>query len=255
MRDNRITKNQVKLIHSLKQKKFRQKYNKYTLEGEKLVLDLIRLNPSAIEMLVFTEPFAEKHADLLSSVDINTCLASTNDMKRMSQFKHASNILALSSLSSFPRLLKIPASGRFIYLEQIQDPGNLGTIIRTADWFGYDGVLLSEGSVDLYNSKVIQSSMGSVFRMPTMSVNLDELSTCDLPCIATSLQGSDLSTYSFPGSFVLAFGNEGQGLSEAVLDLCSKHLLISDQFTKGAESLNISMSAAVCMFAESAQRL
>ena len=251
----RISKNQVKFIQSIKQKKYRQKYNKYSIEGHKIVLDLLGNSSVLIDMIVGTEKWIEENEISLRRFDGNIVISSDKNMEMMSQFKSPSPVLILCSKSDENEIAAgvldlaswSDSTGKFVYLEDIQDPGNLGTIIRTADWYGMDGVFLSKGSVDIHNSKVIQSSMGSVFRIPTRYIDSVEFEALKFSKIATTLQGKELSSFEFPESFIICMGNEGQGLKRETIEKCSENVLISDAFTKGAESLNVAISAAILM--------
>ncbi len=251
----RISKNQVKYIQSLKLKKYRQKYNKYTIEGHKIISDLVSESRVQLDWLVASEKWLSNNQSLLQELSSEILIASEKQMEMMSQFKSASPVLILCSTKAENRiafdtedLAVWPVkSGRYLYLEDLQDPGNVGTIFRTADWYGMDGIFLSENCVDVQNSKVIQSSMGSVFRLPYRYISAKEFETLKFSKIATSLQGQELSTFTFPENYIICLGNEGQGLRAETKENCQENILISNQFTLGAESLNVAISAAIVM--------
>lgn len=253
----KISKNQVKFIQSIKLKKNRQKYNKYSIEGHKIISDLISEGSVLIDLIVGTEKWLSENTVLLGRFDGNILSSSEKNMEMMSQFKSAAPVLILCSNSdenrigsSFENLLEWPVNtGKYLYVEDIQDPGNLGTIFRTADWYGMDGLFLSSSSVDIQNSKVIQSSMGSVFRVPCRYISDEEFAALKFSKIATTLQGNDLSDFNFPDHFIICMGNEGRGLRPKTVESCDENILITKQHSLGAESLNVAISAAVLMHA------
>ena len=254
MDTGKITKNQVKFLQSLKLKKYKQKYNKYTMEGEKIVLDLLSFNSNLIDKVILTEQAFEKHSAVILEFPSKLLIATSKNMEMMSQLKKPSSMMALCNIDNTTTLPDKLIPGRYIYLENIQDPGNLGTILRTADWFGYDGMILSNQSVDIYNQKVIQSSMGSFFRMKHAYVDADKFASIELPKIATTLSGENLQEFQFPEHFILCMGNEGQGLQESTVAICDSNILILDNYSLGAESLNVSISASIFMHTEAISR-
>lgn len=135
---------------------------------------------------------------------------------------------------------EIPPQGQFIYCDRIQDPGNLGTIIRTALGFGLSGVIVSQGTTDPFSPKVVRSSMGAVFRLPII------MSECitELPIIVAEPKGENIRQYTPPQDYVLVIGNEGQGVLADILAKAKQKLAIPIQF----ESLNAAVAAAICMY-------
>ena len=156
-----LSKNKLKLIQSLKLVKYRQKYNKILVEGLKICLDILKLYSDQIEEIFIEENWAEEHLDSLGDTQFESI--SRKEMSVISQLKNPSPILIICKLKA-PSLPDIENIGKgALYFDGIRDPGNMGTIIRTADWFGVGEIWCSEDCVDLYNQKVIQASMGSIF--------------------------------------------------------------------------------------------
>jgi TrmH family RNA methyltransferase len=244
---NRITNKQVKFLQSLKQKKYRQKYNKYTIEGPKLVKELISQQSSIIDYCITTEDYAAKNMEWLSD-QANVLIANSKQIEMMSSMKNAPFILALGSVDDQLELRAFAQNGRYLYLEHAQDPGNMGTMIRTAAWFGMDGVLIGEGSTEIWNQKVIQASMGAVFKIKHKVLSLEMLQEIELPIISTSLNGEKLKDFNWPEGFILCLGNEGKGITDELNELANHSLLIESHNNKGAESLNVASSASILLY-------
>ncbi len=248
MQFTKITNKQVKFLQSLKQKKYRQKYNKYTIEGEKIVTEIVSEQPKYIDYLVSTEDYAETHYDFMTTVDAQVLIASSKHMEMMSSMKSAPALIALGNVNEDLELRAFAQNGRYLFLEHAQDPGNMGTMIRTAAWFGMDGVLIGEGSTEWWNQKVIQSSMGAVFKMKHKVIARKDLESCGLPIIVTSLQGENLKNFKWPTSYVICLGNEGKGITNELADMSTHNVFIESNNNKGAESLNVASSAAIILY-------
>jgi len=243
-----ITNQQVKFIRSFKQKKFRQKYNKYTIEGTKLVLDLLNYNSSLIDFIVINADFNEID---LSEYNVTVYLASAKNLSSISQFKNASSILAVCNMDSGLELRENLKAGKYFYLEDLQDPGNVGTIFRTAHWFSFDGILLSENTVDVYNHKVIQSSMGSLFKIKHKYLSEDEFWALKPKKIGTAMHGTEIGDYSYPESYIIMLGNEGAGLKARTISACDEIITIPGNKDEQGESLNVAISAAIISYTTS----
>lgn len=226
-----ITHQQIKFIHSLKMKKNRSDF--FVVEGEKMVSELIN-SDYEIEAIYHTSDVNISHS--------KSEHVSSKEMDRMSHFKSASSILALVKKPLSIR--QLDESKLQIILDDIRDPGNLGTIIRIADWFGIDAVFCSENSVDVYNSKTIQSSMGSIFRVAVSYIDIEkELQHFNSPIIGTVLDGENLYETTLPKSGIILIGSESHGISSNVKSLLS-HSVKIPQFGK-AESLNAAVACGI----------
>ena len=253
-----ISKNRIKYIQSLQTKKMRDEEQLYLIEGAKLVNAYLH---SGIR-LKFLAALPE-YIDLLSprekaSIDeIET--ASIKDLDRMSGLKTPHNAIAVVSFPvGLPDPMKITGS-MLIALESVQDPGNLGTIIRAAAWFGFGYIVCSLNCADVYNPKVIQASMGALLNVTVCSHDLlhllDEARKKEVPVYGTYLEG--VSVYeSKPGNKgIILFGNESRGISDDLIPFITTRLLIPKftSSTHGVESLNVGMAASV-IFSEFARR-
>ena len=232
-----VSKNQIKLITSLKQKKFRETHQLFIAEGEKVISELINAD-FELENLFVTESIfneiSEPKKAIISTVDLKkiTCLTTPN------------NCLAL---------FKIPVekiqkeTGLKVALDDIRDPGNLGTIIRLCDWFGVSELICSAATVDLYNPKVVQATMGSIARVTVIYVDLvSYLSKTNLPIYGTFMDGKNVYSEKLYENAILLLGNEGNGISDTVKKLVTHKIAIprfGDQ--QKTESLNVASATAI----------
>ena len=241
-----ISKNQVKYIRQLELKKYRKREGLFVAEGPKVVGDLLRrYTPKAV--------FATKA--WTSSTDVAlSCLTlvTEEELQRISFLQHPQQVLALFPIPTFhlpPSTFHLPPSTLSLALDGVQDPGNLGTIIRIADWFGIDTIFCSEGTVDTWNPKVVQATMGSIARVHLIYIDtmqlLDSLPK-DFPVYGTFLDGENIYTQELSQQGLIVMGNEGNGISDAVRARVTHKLLIPD-FHKGptADSLNVAIATAI----------
>ena len=234
-----ISKNQLKYIRQLEQKKYRRREGVFVAEGTKVVGDLLlRYRPEAV--------FAT--ADWQAPAGITPQLVTDDELRRISFLQHLQQVLALFPLPTNckPSTLNLELS---IALDGVQDPGNLGTIIRIADWFGISTIICSEDTVDAWNPKVVQATMGSIARVNIIYLNLpDFLDTlpADFPVYGTFLDGENIYTQQLTPDGLIIMGNEGNGISEAVRTKVNRRLLIPD-FHQGptADSLNVAIATAI----------
>ena len=241
-----ISKNQLKYIRQLEQKKYRRREGVFVAEGTKVVGDLLlRYRPEAV--------FAT--ADWQAPAGITPQLVTDDELRRISFLQHPQQVLALFPLpvSSQPSTVNskpsTPNSELSLALDGVQDPGNLGTIIRIADWFGISTIICSEDTVDAWNPKVVQATMGSIARVNIIYLNLpDFLDTlpADFPVYGTFLDGDNIYTQELTPNGLIIMGNEGNGISEAVRSKVNRRLLIPD-FHQGptADSLNVAIATAI----------
>ena len=233
-----ISKNQVKLIRQLEQKKYRQREGLFVAEGPKVVGDLMRRwQPATV--------FATDDYTPPTAMEVQR--VTTDELRRISLLQHPQQVLAL-----FP----LPASARnknnqtlMLALDGVQDPGNLGTIIRIADWFGIDDIVCSEDTADAWNPKVVQATMGSIARVNISYTNLPALLDrlpADTPVYGTLLDGDNIYSQPLSARGIIVMGNEGNGLSAEVRRRVTHRLLIPS-FREGdaAESLNVAVATAI----------
>lgn len=232
----RISKNKIKFLRSLRLKKNREEERCFIIEGEKMVLEALKECPKLVR-----EVYLEKNTNLI--IDFPQLFEiNTTESEQISGFKNPNKCLALLSYPTIePQILDF-----ILVLDQIQDPGNLGTIIRLADWFGLDKIIASNDTVDCFNPKVIQASMGSIFRVQVEYVDVKKyLSEIDLPIYGALLDGENVYKSTLPAKGVLVMGNEGNGLSPDVQKMIT-HKLTIPKFGQ-AESLNVSMATGILM--------
>ena len=240
-----ISKNQIKLIRQLEMKKFRSREGVFVAEGPKVVGDLLRrYDAKAIYATDGWNPPADVSQSLVERI-------TDDELHRISFLQHPQQVLALFPIpkSDSSSSLSHLTSSLSLALDGIQDPGNLGTIIRIADWFGIDTIYCSEDTADAYNPKVVQATMGSLARVNIIYTNLPEfLDTLpsDYPVYGTLLDGENIYTQPLTKEGLIVMGNEGNGISEAVRQRVNRRLLIPD-FHDGdtADSLNVAIATAI----------
>ena len=232
-----VTKNQIKLITSLKQKKFRQEHQLFIAEGEKVISEFINAR-FELENLFVTESIfneiLEPKRTTISTVDLKkiTCLSTPN------------NCLAVFKIP----IQKIQEeAGLKLALDDIRDPGNLGTIIRLCDWFGVRELICSMETVDLYNPKVVQATMGSIARVTVIYVDLvSYLSKINLPIYGTFMDGKNVYCEKLLNNAILLLGNEGSGISKMVEKIVTHKIAIPRFGTlQKTESLNVASATAI----------
>lgn len=238
-----LSESQLKKIQSLKLKKFRQKYSEFLIEGDKLVLEALQLKTN-LQYVVATRDWITNHSSLFSA-DISLIEALPHQIKKISALSTAPEVIAVIKIP--PSLNNVEINtGWILALDNINDPGNLGTIIRTAEWFGINTILCSEECVDCYNGKTVQASMGSILRMHIIYTPLKEkLLELQLPVYAACLHGESLTTIAFPETGVLIIGSESHGISEAILQISNYTITIPG--SGNSESLNAAVACGILL--------
>ena len=228
-----ISKNQIKFVRQLEQKKYRKKEGLFVAEGPKVVGDLLRAGFKAHTIFATSE--WESQGQTFQEV-------SDEELRRVSFLQHPQRVLALFFIptESVPSV-----SSLSLALDDVQDPGNLGTIIRIADWFGIDTIYCSENTADAWSPKVVQATMGSIARVNIIYTDLQELiSKAHVPVYGTLLDGQDIYTQELSKEGIIVMGNEGNGISAPIRKLINRKLLIP-QFHEGPESLNVAIATAI----------
>ncbi len=234
-----LTAHTIKTIQSLDKKKYRQKYNLFLVEGNKIIKEL---------------PHSDYEIENLYSIDPDNLTFKTQkiekilptDLKKISFLQHPKDSVAVCKIPENKYLENVSIQ---LILDGIQDPGNLGTIIRLADWFGIEQIICSNDTVDVYNPKVIQATMGSFLRVNVFYTDLYQyLKEYQNPIFGTDMNGENIYGTEFPEKFSLVFGNEGNGLRPSTEDLISTMITIP-RFgrSQSTESLNVSMSAGIIL--------
>lgn len=234
-----LSKSQLKLITSLRQKKYRVKENLFIAEGVKVVNELINSDLKVFRLFC-TSDF---EYDTLSGQVI---LISNEELKKISTLKTPNKVLGLFEI---PNQNKILEEGLIVALDEVNDPGNLGTIIRLCDWFGVKQIVCSTNTVDCYNSKVVQASMGSLSRVQINYTNIKNyISKVETPIFTTEMNGQNVYEIKLPKDAVIVMGNEANGISQEIFDLSTYSLSIP-RFgeIKKTESLNVATATAILL--------
>ena len=237
-----LSKSQISLLQSLQHKKFRREHGLFLVEGYKSVSEFIN-SAYHIEAVYYTPAIAPKLLKL--SQKMNFQEISSNILEKISTLKTPADVIAVVKIPNWPVLNHAVLHKKFsIVLDGIQDPGNMGTIIRTADWFGIDHIICSEDSVEVYNPKVVQATMGSLSRLNVHYRDVPAfLSAVKLPVFGALLDGENIYSTNFGDEGLIIMGNEGNGLRPDVVQLVSKAITIPR--AGNAESLNVAIATAI----------
>ena len=234
-----VSKNQIKLIRSLQQKKFRKLNNLFIAEGVKVIQELISAN-FELENLYVTE-------NIFTDVDANIrVVISDSELEKITALKSANNCLAIFKI---PTNSKINSAGLQLALDDVRDPGNMGTIMRLCDWFGITDLICSTDTVDIYNPKVVQATMGSIARVNVIYTDLAEyLKNYSDPIFGTFMDGENIYKSKLPNQGIIVMGNEANGISEEIQQLCT-HKIAIPRFgnLQVTESLNVATATAIIL--------
>lgn len=244
-----LSKTKIKLIQSLNRKKGRDETGLFLVEGNKMVDEALSSNYNIVT-LVCTPEFLKEHpqANKKAKEIIET---DKESIQRASLLQNPQEAIAVVQKQANQAIQINPEAKLYLALDFVQDPGNLGTIIRIADWFGIDTIICSENTVDVFNPKVVQATMGAIFRVNCLYTNLVsflEQSAQQVPVYGTFMDGSNLYTEKLTSNGIIVMGNEGNGISDLVGQLVSKKISIptfSTQENK-SESLNVAIATAIC---------
>lgn len=244
-----ISKNRISQIRKLHAKKFRDESQLFLVEGYKSV-EMLCGSDFEVEEIFATENAIRENASWLKSKEITTVTA--EEMSHISTMQTPPELLAIAQQRT--KLPDIPADQPVLALDHISDPGNLGTIIRTADWFDIQHIVCSPDCVEFYNPKVIQATMGSFTHIHVHKRSLPEFlkrESANRRILGTFLNGTDIRTLDFQPSDIVVIGNESNGISDEVAKVVTNRITIPSaaQGRETAESLNAAIAAALVMFA------
>lgn len=232
-----LSKNDIKQVHLLEQKKHRTQSGLFVAEGPKVVGDLLR--HGFLPQRLFAT------VDYQSPVPVSTTEISDDELRKLSFLQHPQQVLAVFPIPHNEGIT--PPAGLCLALDGVQDPGNLGTIIRIADWFDIKTIYCSLDTADAWNPKVVQATMGSIARVNLYYTNLEQLlQSTTLPVYGTLLDGDNIYTQTLSTDGIVVMGNEGKGISPSIRPLVSHRLLIPC-YRQGdtAESLNVAIATAI----------
>lgn len=239
-----LSKNKIKYIRSLKLKKNRKEEGVFVAEGHKLVGDLLGHFPC--KLLIALPSWLQKNTHIIADEVIEV---SFDELSRASLLKNPQDVLAVFDQPIYETSIEVMNQSLCLALDDIQDPGNLGTIIRLADWFGIEHIFCSYGTVDVYNPKVVQATMGALARVKIHYCNLVALisSMKNIPIYGTFLDGNNIYEETLSNNGLIVMGNEGNGVSEEVSRLINKRLYIPNypSSRETSESLNVAIATAV----------
>lgn len=246
-----ISKNKIKYLHSLKTKKFRDAEDVFVAEGPKVVGDIFSRYKSNLMLLVGTTEWLKDEGRSIASVANCEIIEVTEDeLTKASFLCHPQQVLAVFKTLDSHVDTNLLTSKLTIVLDGVQDPGNLGTIIRIADWFGIENVICSADTADAYNPKVVQATMGSIARVNVTYMNLSVLFDSlpkDFPIYGTLLEGDNIYNQELTEVGLIVMGNEGKGISPAIRNLVNRALRIPN-YPEGratADSLNVAIATAI----------
>ena len=234
-----VSKNQIKLITSLQQKKYRKQEQLFFAEGVKVVQELLHSNFELQDLFTTKQDFLTVPKNKVHAI-------SEAELKKISALTTPNTCLAVFKI---PKVKEMVEKGLIVALDDVRDPGNLGTIIRLCDWFGIETLFCSEESVDIYNPKVVQATMGSISRVNVVYGNLETfLSQTKLPVFGTFMDGNNIYQEELPKEGIIIMGNEANGISTSVEKLVSDRIAIP-RFgnLQVTESLNVATATAIIL--------
>ena len=231
-----VTKSQIKFVKSLQQKKYRTQNGLFVAEGKKMVQDLLMSNCKVFKIFGEKEDLSEvsfEQADIVTRAEL----------KQMSSLKNPASILGVFYMFKYEA---VNINDWMVVLDGVSDPGNLGTIIRLCDWFGIKNIVCSPNTVDCYNPKVLQATMGSIARVHlSYTALLPFLKETELPVYGSFMGAASVYDQKLPKKGILVMGNEGQGISTPIEQVCTDRMAIPQFGTSGAESLNVATATAI----------
>ena len=234
-----VSKNQIKTITGLQQKKYRKQHKLFFAEGIKVVQELLNSNFELYQLYTTQDIFSGIVKEKIEII-------SEAELKKISALATPNICLALFVI---PQEQPVPDSGLIVALDDVRDPGNMGTIIRLCDWFGISHLVCSEQCVDVFNPKVVQATMGSVTRVNVVYANLDDyLAKTALPVFGTFMDGTNIYSETLPENGIIVMGNEANGIS-AQIEARVGHKIAIPRFgnLRQTESLNVATAAAVIL--------
>ena len=240
-----ISKGKIKLINSLKLRKYRKKHSLFVAEGKKIINDILETGIKANYITSYNSNFEEQ-----KTLNYEFCLASKLEIEKITNLKTPSDTIAVFEIPNYEFSFKSAENELIIFCNNIQNPGNLGTIIRTADWFGIKNIVCTKDTVDAFNPKVVQASMGAIGRVKVHYINAENFFnklSKDVIIYGTFLEGENIYETSLSKNGIIVIGNEGSGISESIENYISKKIHIPNYSNNKStsESLNVSIATAI----------
>ncbi len=239
-----LSKNEIRALRDLHQKKFRVLEKKFICEGEKVVQELLRSDWEPLHIYALPEWVATQS----ESISCPLTEVTPAELERISALVTPNRVLAVVKIPETQPQVNYQAPGLSLLLDGVKDPGNLGTLLRIADWFGVKQVICAQGSVELYNPKTVQATMGSLFRMTCLQAPLEEMlrgfREQGVSVYAAAMEGDSVYELEWNERAALLLGSESHGISETLLALSDRRITIPH--AGGAESLNVAVAAGIC---------
>ncbi|APY07911.1 RNA methyltransferase [Winogradskyella sp. J14-2] len=233
-----VTKQEIKVIKSLSQKKYRQQLELFTVEGVKGIEEFLNSNIKLSKLYTTKQIFSAPKNQIIE--------ISGNELRKISALKNPNTALAVFEI---PKPVEVEDKGLIVALDDVRDPGNLGTIIRLCDWYGVKNMVCSNSTVDCYNPKVVQATMGSLTRVNITYTELSKfIQNRKVSVFGTYMNGESIYNAHLPNEALIVFGNEANGISETINSIIDKKITIP-QFGigKDTESLNVANAAAIVL--------
>ena len=244
-----ISKAEIKYVKSLQMQKFRQSYHKFVAEGDKVCLEFLKNKKFVIDTVFVSNVLNEVYTSFIHDADCSFKIISQAHMDQISGLKTPSEILMILDMRELTSasIIQLNSYSRILYLDGVQDPGNVGTIIRIADWFGIEAIVRSDQSADFYNPKVVQASMGSMVNIHTDTAELQDLKNiCPHHTIyGTMLHGTHLNETVWSSKAILVMGSEGHGVNAENIALLDSTIHIPGHKSKIADSLNVGVATGI----------
>ncbi len=239
-----LVKQKVKYIQTLGQKKFREQEGVFIAEGPKLVKELLEADAASVKEVYGLKDWMDDNQKLLNKTVATEI--SEIELEKISQLTTPNKVVAIVQQYEVPETITTKDQITLV-LDNVQDPGNLGTIIRIADWFGIKQIVCSPDSADMYNPKVVQSTMGSIARVKVYYTDLEEWLDVqkEITIYAASLDGDDVRTMEKIKEGIIIIGNESKGISNEIINLATRKITISKK--GNAESLNAAVAAGIIL--------
>ncbi len=242
-----ISKNRIKHLQSLKLKKYRQRLDRFTAEGRKVVKEIIIDNNLEVRGLYAVDSWFDENEHFIKDYSFPLCSLSEHELHQISSFKTPDQVLIECSIPdhSWPK----ETQSWMLFLDAVQDPGNLGSILRSADWFGVEAVFLNMNCVDPYNPKTVHATMGSVGRVPVIRASLAEIiqQYQAYPIYQADITGDNIYSLLPVDPGILIIGNETHGITLATDQLGSRKISIPRGTDRKTESLNVAMATTALL--------
>ncbi|MBC7774124.1 MAG: RNA methyltransferase [Phycisphaerae bacterium] len=242
-----LSHSQLKHLRSLSVKKYRQQHGQFLVEGEKMVTELLGQSRLSVSAIFALESWIEKNVRFLRPFSDKVTSVTEAELAKISALTTPNNVLAVVDTPLGTCNFQLATTDICFFLDGIQDPGNMGSILRVADWFGFPAVFCSHDCVDVFSPKVVQASMGAIFRVCTGEIELAEIlvGIPQIPVAGAVLDGENVFETKLPQNGLLLIGNEGRGISAQAEILLTHQISIPRHPAGKAESLNAAVAAGI----------